>query len=66
MVGNWQGDRVQVGSLPPSGVDFTLAAGSRVDCGGQMRVGAMVLPGVLLHQSKKAGTVQRCCMNVPN
>lgn len=48
-----KGDRVHIGFLPLLDVGLTLAACSRVDCGGQMYVGAMVLPGPLQHPRAK-------------
>lgn len=59
MVGNFPGVTVQAGFLPSSEVDFTSSAGYRIDRGGQMRVGAMVLPGPLQHQRSKGHAQSR-------
>lgn len=59
IVGNFPGDAVQAGFLPSTEVDFTLSAGYRADCGGQMRVRAMVLPGPLQHQRSKGHAQSR-------
>lgn len=66
MVGNCQGDRVQVGSLPPPDVDLTLAAGSELTMENRRDGSYGFAWTTAASQSIEACTVQRCCMNVPS